>query len=130
MRETFVKHPFDHLLIILCLLALASCQHEPPIPPMMDMEQAVCDTADVTFSGTIVPLIQQRCLGCHSGNDPSGELNFDNWQTLSAVADDGRLRSSVTHDPEGEPMPPNAPRLPLCEVRKFILWIEAGAPNN
>lgn len=92
--------------------------------------QAGCDTTNVTYAGTIVPLVQQRCLGCHSGGSPSGDLNFDNWLTLNAVADDGRLRWAVTHDPQGVPMPPSAPQLPPCEVRKFILWIEAGAPNN
>ena len=91
---------------------------------------SVCDTLNVTYSGTIVPLIQQRCLGCHSGGTPQGGLNFSSWSVVNAVAMDGRLGRSVTHDPVGIPMPPSSPIMPTCEVRKFLLWIEAGAPNN
>jgi len=91
---------------------------------------ASCDTTNVTYSGTIVPLVQQRCQGCHSGGTPQGDLNFTNWATLNAVANDGRLRWAVTHDPQGVAMPPSSPIMPACEVRKFTLWIEAGAPNN
>jgi hypothetical protein len=91
---------------------------------------ATCDTLNVTYSGTIVPLIQQRCLGCHSGGTPQGGLDFSSWAVVNAVAMDGRLGRSVTHDATGIPMPPSSPIMPTCEVRKFLLWIEAGAPNN
>ncbi len=92
--------------------------------------EAGCDTLNVTYSGTIVPLVQQKCLGCHSGGAPQGGLNFGNWSALNTVAQDGRLNASITHDPFGVPMPPNSPKLPHCDIRKFQLWIAAGAPNN
>ncbi len=91
---------------------------------------AVCDTVNVTYSGTIVPLIQQRCLGCHSGGTPQGGINLGTWSGVNALAVDGRLGRSVTHDPAGIPMPPSSPIMPTCEVRKFLIWIDAGAPNN
>lgn len=91
---------------------------------------SVCDTLNVTYSGSIVPLIQQRCLGCHSGGSPQGGINLSTWSAVNAVAADGRLGRSVTHDPTGIPMPPSSPIMPACEVRTFMIWIDAGAPNN
>lgn len=91
---------------------------------------AGCDTLNVTYALTIVPLVQQKCLGCHSGGAPQGGLDLSTWSTLNALAQDGRLNASITHDPFGVPMPPSAPMLPVCDIRKFQLWIADGAPNN
>lgn len=91
---------------------------------------AGCDTLNVTYSGTIVPLIQQRCQGCHSGATPQGGLNLGSWSVLNALANDGRLAASVDHAPGAIPMPPSGPKLPDCNIRQFMIWTQAGAPNN
>jgi len=89
-----------------------------------------CDTLNVTYSGTIVPLIQQRCQGCHSGAAPQGGLNLTSWSVLNALANDGRLAGSINHAPAAIPMPPSGPKLPDCNIRQFMIWIDSGAPNN
>jgi len=91
----------------------------------------LCDTtAVVTYSGAILPLVQQRCAGCHGGSNPQGGLNFSTHAVLASVALDGRLEASVTRAPNGIPMPPWGPQLSQCEIDKFVTWIQAGAPNN
>jgi hypothetical protein len=89
-----------------------------------------CDTLNVTYSGSIVPLIQQRCQGCHSGTTPQGGLDFTSWSVVNAVASDGRLAASVDHAPSAIPMPPSGPKLPDCNIAQFMIWIDSGAPNN
>lgn len=89
-----------------------------------------CDTSTVTYAGTIAPLVQQRCGGCHGGSNPQGGLNLGTHAVLSTVALNGTLAASVTHDPQGIPMPPFGPMLPQCEIDKFLIWIQDGAPNN
>jgi mono/diheme cytochrome c family protein len=91
---------------------------------------AGCDTLNVTYSGTIAPLVQQRCQGCHSGATPQGGLDLGSWSVLNALASDGRLGGSVQHASGAIPMPPSGPRLPDCNVRQFMIWIDNGAPNN
>ncbi len=91
---------------------------------------AVCDTTNVTYAGTIVPLVQQRCGGCHGGANPQGGINLGTHAVLSTLALDGTLAASVTHDPLGIPMPPTGPMLPQCDIDKFLIWIQDGAPNN
>lgn len=91
---------------------------------------SACDTLNVTYSGSIVPLVQQRCQGCHSGAVPQGGLDLTSWSVLNALAADGRLVAAVNHASGAVPMPPSGPILPLCERRKIELWVAAGAPNN
>jgi mono/diheme cytochrome c family protein len=91
---------------------------------------AGCDTLNVTYTGTIAPLVQQRCQGCHSGATPQGGLDLTSWSVLNSVANDGRLAATINHATGAIPMPPSGPKLPDCNIRQFMLWIEAGAPNN
>jgi len=93
-------------------------------------EDAACDTLNVTYSGTIRPVIQARCQGCHSGGTPQGGLDLTSWSVLNSVAQDGRLAGAIQHLSGYTPMPRNAPALPDCRVRQFLLWIEDGSPNN
>ena len=89
-----------------------------------------CDTLNVTYSGTIVPIIAQHCQGCHSGGSPQGGLNFTSHSVLQTVALDGRLAGSIQHLPGAIPMPPSGPQLSDCKIQQFLTWIDAGAPNN
>lgn len=90
---------------------------------------AGCDTLNVTWSGTIQPLIQSRCIGCHSGPGSSSGIGLTDWATVSSYAQNGTLASVVLRDGEFVPMPPSL-ALPFCDARKFMIWIADGAPNN
>jgi hypothetical protein len=89
-----------------------------------------CDTTNVTFSSSVLPLISTKCKGCHSGNAPSGGLDFTQHQTLQTVALDGRLLGAVTHAPGFAPMPQGGSKLSDCEIDMISIWISESAPNN
>jgi len=89
-----------------------------------------CDTTNVTFSGTIWPLIQTNCLGCHSGNPPSGDIFLTDYASIVVVANSGQLYGAVSHSPGYEPMPKNAAQLSDCKVNQIRIWIENGKPND
>jgi len=89
-----------------------------------------CDTLNVTYSGTIAPLVAQRCGGCHGGGTPQGGLDLGSWSTLNGVANDGRLAAAIQHLPGAVSMPPSGAMLPDCRIQQFLIWIDSGAPNN
>jgi len=90
-----------------------------------------CDTsAVVTYSGVIQPIIQQKCLNCHSGANPQGNLNFSSWAVVNTVAMNGDLPAAIQHQSPAIPMPPFGGMLPQCEIDHFLTWIQQGAPNN
>lgn len=88
-----------------------------------------CDTVSpVTYSGTIWPVIQTYCTGCHSGTAPSGNVRLDSYTTVSAVAASGTLMDALRGN--GVPKMPPAGSLSVCRIRQFELWINNGYPNN
>ena len=89
-----------------------------------------CDTLNITFSGTVVPILQSKCTGCHSGGAPSGGINLTTWADVNSQAQSGKLTGSINHLPGFSPMPKSGPKLPNCEIRKIELWVAQGAPNN
>lgn len=89
-----------------------------------------CDTTNVTYSGTIQPIIASNCLGCHQGASPQGGLNFTSWSVLNNVATTGRLAGAIQHQTPYASMPPSGPGLSQCNIDKILIWVQDGAPNN
>lgn len=89
-----------------------------------------CDSVDVSFATTIMPLVQTKCAGCHSGQFPSGGLRLENYNNVRTVAEDGRLIGTIDHQPGFTPMPVNSAKLPDCEIAQIRNWINEGAQNN
>ena len=89
----------------------------------------VCDTINpVTFSGTIFPIIQTSCLGCHSGTAPSGNVLLASYSNISTIASNGTLINSLKGT--GVPQMPVGSTFSACRIRQFEIWIKNGFLNN
>lgn len=88
-----------------------------------------CDSINVTFSGTIMPMITTYCMGCHSGTNPSGGISLTNHSQVSANAQPG-IWSTINHYNPWIPMPYNGPKLSQCKINQFKRWLDIGKPNN
>jgi mono/diheme cytochrome c family protein len=91
---------------------------------------SACSAENVTYAGSIKGLVTNKCVGCHSGNTPSGGLNFTTHAGLQLPALDGRLYGAITHAAGYTPMPQGGNKLSQCEIDMIKIWIDAGAPNN
>lgn len=89
-----------------------------------------CDTVNVTYSGTVAPLLQAKCVGCHNANTMSGNINLSTYTGAQVQALNGRMIGAVNHDPGYSPMPKGGNKLPPCEIEALGIWIADGAPNN
>lgn len=89
-----------------------------------------CDTTNVTYSLSVVPILSANCYGCHSGNTPIAGFRFDSYANLKPFADNGVLLGSINHDPGFSPMPKGGTKLSACNIAKIRKWIAAGSPNN
>ena len=83
-----------------------------------------CDSTNVTFSGTVWPMLQIWCQGCHSGTNAGAGVHIENYNDVVTIANNGRLMGSVTHDPNYSAMPKNAEKLSICEIAELRIWIE------
>lgn len=88
-----------------------------------------CDTTNVTYSGTIRPILDTKCMSCHFAGNTTG-VNLSTYNGVAAVANNGHLVSAITHDGSVEPMPKDQPKLDDCTIAKITKWVNDGAPNN
>ncbi len=92
--------------------------------------QSGCDTANVTYNGTIQPIIQSSCIGCHSGNTPAGSINLSTFSGVKNIAINGSLFGSVNHELGYSPMPKGGNSLSNCQISEIKIWIDLGSINN
>ncbi len=88
----------------------------------------LCDTTQVTYSGTIRPILQTYCIGCHTTAFPSAGIALQTHAEL--VSNINRVTGSINHSNGFSPMPKNAARLSDCMLSQFDIWVSAGMPNN
>lgn len=89
-----------------------------------------CDTTNVTYSGTIAPMMQNSCVGCHSGSTPGGNISLNTYAGVAAVGMNGKLYGSVIHATGYSAMPKGGNQLSTCQLDQIRIWVNAGSPNN
>lgn len=89
-----------------------------------------CDTDMVTYSGTVAPLLQNTCVGCHGGGSPSAGVNLSSHAGVAQVALNGRLLGAIRWEAGYAPMPQGGNQLSDCTIDQIAAWVDAGAPNN
>jgi hypothetical protein len=120
------------ILIVLIVALAAGCYYdsEEGLYPQLDL---TCDTTGVTYSKTIVPILQTNCYGCHSSSQSAsygGNINLESFTPLKTVVGNGRFYGSIIHNPSYSPMPKSGTKLDTCSVTKIKIWIDKGALNN
>lgn len=100
-----------------------------------DCPWTACDTInDISFSQQIWPLVQNNCLGCHSANNSSGDVDLSDYSQVKYYSEtllNGTpiLIGSIFQLPGFSPMPPSG-ALTSCQMRTVELWIEQGMLDN
>lgn len=89
-----------------------------------------CDTTNVTFSGTVQPILTANCNVCHSTAIASGGVITDNYNGIINHVNSGIFWKAINHESGAIPMPQNGQKLPACDLAKIKSWINQGAPNN
>jgi hypothetical protein len=91
-----------------------------------------------SFAGDIAPIVQAKCMNCHSANNPRANLNLSNfagWKQggqsgpLLQIGNPARslLIAKLTATNDQQRMPRNAAALSADEIRLIGKWIEMGA---
>jgi hypothetical protein len=97
-----------------------------------------CDTVDVTYGATIVPILESQCYSCHntanadilgSGTNLEGYDNLMGYVTASDP-DNSSFYNTVAWVSGSSFMPKSGSQLGDCYILKIRAWINAGAVNN
>jgi mono/diheme cytochrome c family protein len=113
----------------LLLVGMNSCFYDKA--DLIYPQPATCDTAAVTYSGTVAAILNSNCNGCHGGAAAAGAgIKLDTYAAVSTYVTNGRLLNSMLHNGQASPMPKGGSKLDACTINKVSSWITKGAPNN
>jgi cytochrome c5 len=113
-------------MFVLVLTGFTGCYYDNKTELYPDQ----CDTAKVSFTTFIKPIIDKDCKVCHSGATPIGIIPLNNYSEIKASVQSGKLSGSVNGLNGYKPMPQGGTKWGECELSKLKSWIDAGAPNN
>ena len=86
-----------------------------------------CDTAAVSFSADVQPVINANCVSCHAPGGQQESSPLTNYQEIKTYADNDKLVDRTNNS--SLPMPPTG-LMSECNRDIIKAWINAGAPNN
>ena len=87
-------------------------------------------TTNISYSQKVMPLLQQYCYSCHTGNFPSGNQLMGTYVADKAMAQSGKLYGTVNHSSGFSPMPKGGAKLSSCQISTIKKWVDAGMLNN
>lgn len=88
-----------------------------------------CPDRIVTYDASIAGLIDYRCTGCHSGNNPEGGLMLTTYEEVKSAALNGDLLERIElPESNSASMPPNG-SLDSCDIDLIKTWIALGGPE-
>ncbi|MFQ5448280.1 MAG: hypothetical protein ACE5FF_15245 [Saprospiraceae bacterium] len=122
-----MNKPILSLAALLIMVFSAGCYYdsEEEIYPTLE-----CDTGNVTYSGTVLPILTNNCYKCHDAANNFGGVTLEGYSNLKIYAQSGQLLAVIKHQPGFPFMPRNAPQLIECDIAKIETWVLSGAPDN
>jgi hypothetical protein len=117
------------LVLFLCIsLLIVSCYYDSEESLYPELNS--CNTLNVTFAGSIVPILDSHCLSCHSSAVAESEGSGIKLEGYSNVVSNTAILGAIRHESANSAMPKNAPKLDDCLIRQFEIWHAAGSPDN
>lgn len=122
------NRPLPSLLLLASAMWLSSCAYN--VESELYPTEVPCDTTAVSFAGNVLPLVEDRCAGCHSGSSPAAGLELTTYAEIRAIGISGMLSDRVNRSDMDELlMPPDGP-LSDCSLRTLAAWVNDGCLEN
>lgn len=118
--------------VILIMAFVSSCYYDSEEYLFPEVNN-LCDTVNVTYTLSVIPILDYHCFACHSNANSSafgGNIRLENYADLKVQVNNGRLMRSVKQSSGSVPMPKDAPKIEDCKITVLQMWIDAGALNN
>ena len=114
-------------VIAIIVIFFASCYYDN-VEALYPSLASTCDTTNVTYSGTIAPILSSNCTSCHSGGAPSGSITLTGYTNVQTIAASGALMNALKGT--GVPAMPLSGSLSACKISQVQIWIRNGMLNN
>jgi len=114
-------------LLMLGMAVLSSCYYD--VSEIL-YPAGTCNTANMSYTTDIKPILQQNCYSCHSVAVHNGNIILEGYTEMMPYVNNGHLLGTIKHQSGFAFMPQNSPQLSSCEIGKIEQWITDGAQNN
>ena len=91
----------------------------------------------VTFAADVAPILNARCIECHSGAQASGQLDLSSYQKVmlgggnGIVVEPGHASQSLLIEMvQSGGMPMGGAKLSSGQIQKLVDWINNGAKDD
>ena len=82
-----------------------------------------CDLLDVSYDGTIFPILQENCVACHNSNSSAAGYDYSDYDLVLQSVADGTLIGTIDNESGFSPMPPGN-SLDSCSIEKIRTWMD------
>lgn len=118
------------VIISIFTLFFVACYYdnEEALYPSID---TTCDTTSVTFSTTIVSVMNNNCYSCHSNKTAASfgnNVHLENYADV--VTNSLQVTVSIKHIGSLPPMPKSGGKIKSCSITQWDIWVRNGMPNN
>lgn len=127
-KLTELRTIVSSILILYLAASTSSCYYDVELE--LYPGSIECDLTNVTYSGTVEPLIISKCQSCHNNNTANGNINLEGFNNIQQQASNGNIIGAINHDSGFSPMPQGQPQLPQCQIDEIQKWIDNGTPND
>ena len=109
----------------ICLMLAFSCKHEPQYtitnPPIVN-----CDTTNVTYTTSVVPILNTNCTVCHGATSyasSGGGFKIATYADFAGFAKSGLLMNSINQVVGLSAMPKGGTKLSACDIAKVRIVV-------
>ena len=82
-----------------------------------------CNLLDISYEGTVVPILQENCIACHNSNSSAAGYDYTDYDLVLQSVADGSLMGTIENEPVFSAMPPGN-SLDSCTIEQIRTWIE------
>jgi hypothetical protein len=130
-----MKKLLASLLSILLLISCLQDKNTPiaenpiiPTPVNPIPTTLVCDTLNINFDKSIMPILQANCIACHSAKQSSGGVDLSTYEKIVPYITNGKLYGSIMHLAGYKPMPTVSSQLSKCDLATIRKWLVDSYP--
>src|SRR4030095_5875704 len=114
--------------VLVILIAIDGCYYD--VEEDLYPSNTICDTSLVTYSQTVRPILDNKCMNCHNPSASMGTVVLENYTDVMKYVNSGQLVGAINHDPNYNAMPQGEAKLDDCTILKIETWVLSGSPEN
>lgn len=115
-------------LAFVCISIIVACKTSTKTTSSKP-EDTACPKINYTYNSHIKQIMDNYCVGCHSGARPAHKIDLSNYEKVKAATAYPSFMGSMEHKSGFDKMPKGQAKLDASTLKTISCWIANGTPN-